>query len=155
MKSCIQRRSGAIGRGRKNSSQNEKSFVEDTAATTGKGRSTVAREVTRANKVTVLRDIAGTSLDNGDEIDALATLPEEKQKELAIAARQGGRVSAKVEAKRERRAMLERELGHRQKALPQKKYGVILAIRNGSMCRGHRQAWIVRPTITIPPVRPR
>jgi ParB/RepB/Spo0J family partition protein len=118
---------GAIGRGRKKSSQNEKSFVEDTAAKTGKGRSTVAREVARANKVAVLRDIAGTSLDKGDEIDALARLPEEKQKELAIAARQGSKVSAKIEAKRERRAMLERALGNKQKALPQKKYGVILA----------------------------
>jgi N6-adenosine-specific RNA methylase IME4 len=118
---------GAIGRGRKKSSQNEKSFVEDTAGKTGKGRSTVAREVTRANKVAVLRDIAGTSLDKGDEIDALARLPEEKQKELAVAARQGSKVSAKVEAKRERRAMLERALGNKQKALPQKKYGVILA----------------------------
>jgi hypothetical protein len=42
---------GAIGRGRKKTSQDEKSFVADTAAKTGKGRSTVARDVTRANKV--------------------------------------------------------------------------------------------------------
>src|SRR5262249_55621684 len=41
---------GAIGRGRKKSSQNEKSFVIDTAKQTGKGRSTVARDITRANK---------------------------------------------------------------------------------------------------------
>jgi hypothetical protein len=38
---------------------------------TGKGRSTVARDVTRAKKVAVLDDIAGTCLDKGDEIDAL------------------------------------------------------------------------------------
>ena len=41
---------GAVGRGGK-SSQNENSFVTDVAKKTGKGRSTVARDVTRANKV--------------------------------------------------------------------------------------------------------
>ena len=34
------------------------------------------RDVTRAKKVAVLDDIAGTCLDKGDEIDALGKLPE-------------------------------------------------------------------------------
>ena len=64
--------------GARSSSQNEnlKAFVADIAVKTGKGRSTVARDVTRAKKVAVLDDIAGTCLDKGDEIDALGKLPE-------------------------------------------------------------------------------
>ena len=50
-------------------------FVADIAVRTGKGRSTIARDVTRAKKVAVLNDIAGTCLDKGDEIDALGKLP--------------------------------------------------------------------------------
>ena len=52
------------------------SALADIAVKTGKGRSTVARDVTRAKKVAVLDDIAGTCLDKGDEIDALGKLPE-------------------------------------------------------------------------------
>ena len=50
--------------GARSSSQNEnlKAFVTDIAVKTGKGRSTVARDVTRAKKVAVLDDIAGTCL---------------------------------------------------------------------------------------------
>jgi hypothetical protein len=44
-----------------------KAFVADIAVKTGKGRSTIARDVTRAKKVAVLDDIAGTCLDKGDE----------------------------------------------------------------------------------------
>ena len=43
--------------------ENLKAFVADIAVKTGKGRSTVARDVTRAKKVAVLDDIAGTCLD--------------------------------------------------------------------------------------------
>ena len=50
--------------GARSSSQNEnlKAFVADIAVKTGKGRSTVARDVTRAKKVAVLDDIAGTRI---------------------------------------------------------------------------------------------
>src|SRR4249919_1019910 len=77
--------------GARSSSQNEnlKAFVADIAVRTGKGRSTVARDVTRAKKVAVLDDIAGTCLDKGDEIDALGKLPEGEQRKLATAARAG------------------------------------------------------------------
>ncbi len=52
------------------------------------------RDATRAKKVAVLPDIAGTSLDKGAEIDALAKLPVEKQRSLAEAAKRGEQVSA-------------------------------------------------------------
>jgi ParB-like chromosome segregation protein Spo0J len=82
---------------KQSSSQNEnlKAFVDATAARTGKGRSTIARDVTRAKQVAVLDQIVGTSLDQGGEIDALAKLPEKEQRTLAERARNGEKVSAK------------------------------------------------------------
>ena len=91
--------------GARSSSQNEnlKAFVADIAVKTGKGRSTVARDVTRAKKVAVLDDIAGTCLDKGDEIDALGKLPEGEQRKLATAARAGEKVSAKARKPRQKK----------------------------------------------------
>ena len=85
--------------GAKSSSQNEnlKAFVADIAVKTGKGRSTVARDVTRAKKVAVLDDIAGTCL-------ALGKLPEGEQRKLATAARAGEKVSAKARKPRQKGA---------------------------------------------------
>ena len=92
--------------GARSSSQNEnlKAFVADIAVKTGKGRSTVARDATRAKKVAVLDDIAGTCLDKGDEIDALGKLPEGEQRKLATAARAGEKVSAKARKPRHKGA---------------------------------------------------
>ena len=81
-----------------------KAFVADIAVKTGKGRSTVARDVTRAKKVAVLDDIAGTCLDKGDEIDALGKLLEGEQRKLATAARAGEKVSAKARKPRQKGA---------------------------------------------------
>jgi ParB/RepB/Spo0J family partition protein len=117
---------GAIGRGRGKSSQNEKSFVNGTAVKTGKGRSTVAREVTRANKVVVLTDIIGTSLDRGTEIDALGELSESEQHRLAERAKAGEKVSAKTRVKQVKRAEREQAVAAKQLALPDKKYNVIV-----------------------------
>jgi hypothetical protein len=72
-----------------------KNFVTDTAAKTGRGHSTITRDVTRANKVPVLAEIVRTSLDKGDEIDALAKLPAGEQRKLAQRAKAGERVTAK------------------------------------------------------------
>jgi ParB family chromosome partitioning protein len=82
----------------KSKSQNENlnaAFVADTAQKTKKGRSTIARDITRANKVVVLPEIVGTCLDKGNEIEALAKLPPEEQRALAEAAKGGETVSAK------------------------------------------------------------
>jgi hypothetical protein len=66
------------------------------AKKTGQSERKVQRDVTRANKVVVLPDIVGTSLDKGDEIDALAKLPPDEQRKLAEQVKSGGRVSAKT-----------------------------------------------------------
>jgi ParB family chromosome partitioning protein len=79
------------------SSQNEnlKAFAADTATKTGKGRSSIARDVARAGKIAVLDEIVGTSLDKGVELDALATLSEEEQCALAERAKAGEQVTAR------------------------------------------------------------
>ena len=69
-------------------------FTKDATKKTRQSERTVQRDATRAKKVAVLPDIAGTPLDKGAEIDALAKLPVEKQRSLAEAAKRGEQVSA-------------------------------------------------------------
>ena len=65
-------------------------FSADTARKTGRGESTVAREVARAEAIPEIGKVAGTSLDKGVELDALAKLPEREQHEkLALSASSG------------------------------------------------------------------
>ena len=85
---------GAVGRGGK-SSNSEISFVDDTAAKTGRGRSTVARDAKHATRVVVLDEIPGTSLDSDSEIEALSKLPARDQRDLAEQAKAGTEVTAK------------------------------------------------------------
>jgi ParB-like chromosome segregation protein Spo0J/N6-adenosine-specific RNA methylase IME4 len=124
------------GRGKKKRSQDAQveQFVRDTAKKTGKGRSTVQRDATRGKKVKVLAKIVGTSLDQGDQLDALAKLPLERQQQLADRAKAGERVDARYEAKKQRRAERERTLGEKiaagNLALPQELFGVILVDAN-------------------------
>jgi hypothetical protein len=68
----------------------------------------------------------GTSLDKGDELDALANQSPDRRNRLVAKAADGERVSAKTELKKAKRTDRERELGAKQRALPDKKFGVIL-----------------------------
>ena len=111
----------------KSQKENLKDFVKETATKTGKGRSTVARDVTRGTKVAVLADIVRTSLDEGTELDALAGLSENEQHKLAARAKAGERVSARTRIKQVARQVREEKLGAKQRALPDRKYGVIVA----------------------------
>ena len=104
-----------------------KRFTRDTASKTGKSERSIQRNVARAKRVDVLKEIVGTSLDKGDEIDALAKLPESEQRELANLASEGRKVSAKTRVKQIAREEREQALAAKQQALPIKKYGVILA----------------------------
>ena len=101
-------------------------FIDDAAAKTGKGRSTVACDAARG-KLLDLEQVIRTSLDRGDELDALATLPDEERKALVKRAAAGEKISAKTEAKKVKRQKKEAELGAKQLALPIKRYGVIVA----------------------------
>jgi len=69
-------------------------FTKKTAKKTRQSERKVQLEAHRAEKVVVLSDIVGTSLDKGSEIDALAELPESEQRRLAEVAKRGENVSA-------------------------------------------------------------
>jgi hypothetical protein len=71
--------------------------------------------------------VARTSLDKGEELDALAKLSPERRNSLIERAGAGEKVSAKAEAKKEARAARERDLGAKQRALPEGQFGVIVS----------------------------
>jgi N6-adenosine-specific RNA methylase IME4 len=117
---------GKAGGGKKTKDAKIASFVDDTAAKTGKARRTVALDAKRG-AIDGIEDAIGTSLDKGDEVDALIKLPADARDALIKRARDGEKVSAKAEAKKVKREQRERDLGAKIVELPQKKYGVIVA----------------------------
>ena len=85
---------GKAGGGKKAKDAKLAAFAEATAAATGQSRRKVERDATRAKQTKiVLKDIVGTSLDKGDQLDALGELPEPDQEALASAAKAGEKVS--------------------------------------------------------------
>jgi N6-adenosine-specific RNA methylase IME4 len=124
---------GATGRGRQKSRQlgdSNDRFTKDTAKKTGHSERTIQRE-TKRGSIAALLDIIGTCLDQGAELDALAKLPEDQQRQLAKQAKAGANVSAKHIAKKLRRQKREKDLAAATKAaseaIGKKLYGVILA----------------------------
>ena len=83
------------------------SFTTDTAQKTGQSKRKIQLDAQRATKITNISDVVGTSLDKGHELDALAMLPPERQEKVIAKAKAGERVSAKVEARKDRRAEIE------------------------------------------------
>jgi ParB family transcriptional regulator, chromosome partitioning protein len=73
-------------------------FAVATAAASGMNSRTIERAAARGEAITTekLAKIAGTSLDKGVELDALAKIPAEKRDELIDAATRGERVSARA-----------------------------------------------------------
>ena len=121
---------GATGKYRQKSKirTSEKSaaaFIDDTAEKTGKARSTIALDVQRGN-LGGIGDAIGTSLDKGDEVDALGKLPADRRTALIERARAGEKVSAKTEAKKAKREQREQDLAGKTLALPSKLYGAII-----------------------------
>lgn len=102
-------------------------FDEAAAEATGQSERAVRRDVTRGEALgdDVLAKVARTSLDKGEELDALAKLSPEKRNELIERATAGEKVSAKIAIKKEQRESREKVLAARQHALPTKKYGLI------------------------------
>jgi hypothetical protein len=78
-------------------------YTKDAAKKTGKSSRSIKREVARGENIDpqALADLAGTCLDNGTELDALAKLPAAEQRSLAEAAQRGENVSA-ITARRAR-----------------------------------------------------
>lgn len=72
-----------------------KAFAADTAASVGQTRQSVNQKIRRADKLGPdIQLIAGTSLDSGVEMDALAKLPEPERHALVARAAAGEHVSA-------------------------------------------------------------
>lgn len=107
------------------------SYLDDAAKKTGRSRATVARDLARGAKIEAIEELAGTSLDKNDELDAMASLPPDVQKELAAKAKKGEKVSAKATAKKVKRAENEIKTAERtaaaSKEIGHKLYGVIYA----------------------------
>ena len=112
------------GRGKLQGSLVE-NFVNDAAKKTGRGRSTIARDAKRGN-LDGIENAVGTSLDKGDEVDALLKLPPDAREALIKRAKDGEKVSAKTEGKKVRREQREIALAGKILALPGKKYCVVL-----------------------------
>jgi ParB/RepB/Spo0J family partition protein len=124
---------GAIGRGRKKSRQigdsNER-FTKDAAKKTGRSERTIQREIERS-KIVDLASVVDTALDEAEELDALAKLPEPVQRNLIERAKAGERVTAKTTALKLKRQERERQLAAATEAavgkLGKKVYGVLYA----------------------------
>jgi ParB-like chromosome segregation protein Spo0J len=103
------------GRGKKQRSEESKlrTYVSDAAAKTGRSRSTVAQEAARGAAIEDVASLAGTSLDKGEELDALAKLPPNEQRKLAKRAKAGEKVSAKTRVKQVKRAEREQQLAEK------------------------------------------
>jgi N6-adenosine-specific RNA methylase IME4 len=110
---------------RQNGDDTAERFTQDAAKKIGRSERTVQREIARAG-IPGLRDAVGTSLDQPEELDTLLKLPEPVQHDLIERAKSGERVTAKHIAKKINREAREQELGRKQLALPDKKYGVIV-----------------------------
>jgi N6-adenosine-specific RNA methylase IME4 len=102
-------------------------YTKEAAETTGKSQRSVKRAVARGEKITKVAALAGTSLDKGDELDAMTRLSEEEQRKLADRAKAGEKVSARTRVKQVARQVREEKLGAKQRAFPDRKYGVIVA----------------------------
>jgi ParB-like chromosome segregation protein Spo0J len=88
-------------------------YTTDAAKKTGKNPRSVRRDVARGENIPNVAELAGTSLDQGTELDALAKLKEadpDRQAELIAKAKSGENVSAKAEIKKAQQEKREAEL---------------------------------------------
>jgi ParB family chromosome partitioning protein len=68
------------------------SFVDDTAERTGRSRSSVAADASRAKSIArdILDEIKGSAMDTGRNLDALAKMSKDEQREAIVRARDIG-----------------------------------------------------------------
>lgn len=108
---------GAIGRNHDKpqsrkvcNSEKADRFTTDTAKKTGTSERKVQLDAARGEKIDDIKKVVGTSLDKGEELDALAKLPPDEQADLIRRAAEGQKVSAKTQAKKNARAKKEKAL---------------------------------------------
>ncbi|MBR0649212.1 hypothetical protein GXW78_06030 [Roseomonas terrae] len=82
-------RQGGVGRGGYEKGANLASFSSDTAAKTGRSERDVQRDATRGERIDedVLTSVAGTDMDKGVVLDALAATPRDQQADRLAAMR--------------------------------------------------------------------
>lgn len=106
-------------------------FTADTARKTGTSERKVQLDAARGSKIESIRKVVGTSLDKGEELDALAKLPISQQAILIDRAARGEKVSAKPVVKQLARAEKEKTLAEKtitvSLASEERVFGVIYA----------------------------
>jgi ParB/RepB/Spo0J family partition protein len=156
---------GATGKGRAKVRQNGEAnnrFTADAATKTGKSERTIQREIKRAAKIPGLADVVGTALDTPDELDRLAELPPDRQRELIDRAISGEDVNVRVAVMKDRRTLRELQLAdatkHAASTLGRQVYGVIYADPPwrysdppmGDVARANEQHY---PTMTVEEIK--
>jgi len=76
--------------------QHQKAFAQETAGKTGQSKKDINRKVARAEAIPDIDRVAGTSLDKGVELDALAKMGESDREDIIAKAQAGERVSARM-----------------------------------------------------------
>ena len=76
--------------------QGHKAFAQETAGKTGQSKKDINRKVARAEAIPDIDRVAGTSLDKGVELDALAKMDEPDREDIIAKAQAGERVSARM-----------------------------------------------------------
>lgn len=106
-------------------------FTADTAKKTGVSERKVQLDAHRGEKINGIDKVVGTSLDKGEELDALAKLPISQQAILIEKASRGEKVSAKAAAKKVAREEKEKALAEKtitdSLAAETQRFGVIYA----------------------------
>lgn len=146
--------SNADSRGQRKSLQQQPGFATSTAMLTGDSKAAINRDVRRGEVLgDDLRDLDGTSLDKGVELDALTRLDPEERRDLARRAKAGKIVSARrtLAAKTrvsgdQRQAIAERVMVALEKcadAMDEREFGIVLRNRAVSSLVGRLAAVIV------------
>jgi len=105
------------------------SFTEDTAKRSGKGRSTVARDVTRGEKVSgeILEELTGSEFDTGSNLDELAKLEPKRQREVVEFAKKQGTSNLKLAQRNLKRSEAIKSIESEPQPLPTGPFRVISA----------------------------
>jgi ParB family chromosome partitioning protein len=86
---------GKAGGGKEAKAANLAGFAEATAKATGQSQRKVERDAKRGKDIPDVASLAGTSLDKGEELDALTKLPEAERDDIIKRAQAGEKVTAR------------------------------------------------------------
>jgi N6-adenosine-specific RNA methylase IME4 len=119
------RRGVAGGKARQGATTADSAFAESQAKASGRSRRSVEVAARRGQLGADLDRVRGTSLDKGEELDALVALPEDRREALIERAVAGEKVKATTALKQHQRELREIELAGRQQDLPSERFGVL------------------------------